>query len=70
MRMNANEDKEIIMSHHSKRQWHRRGEELLQWVARDKKRKQAKVTTLFGNIQRGSAIVSSIDIPSAEGYCD
>lgn len=50
MRMNANEDKEIIMSHHSKRQWHRRGEELLQWVDRDKKRKQAKLTTLFGNI--------------------
>ncbi len=46
----CNEEKEFILSHHSKRQWHRRGEELLQWIARDKKRKQAKMTTLLGDI--------------------
>lgn len=50
MRMNAKEDKEIIMSQHSKAQWHRRGEELLLWAARDKERKQVKLTTLFGSI--------------------
>ncbi|NOU68855.1 hypothetical protein GC096_33085 [Paenibacillus sp. LMG 31461] len=50
MNMQAKDEKEIIMSNHNKMQWHRRGEELLLWIDRDKKRKQAKITKLFGNI--------------------
>jgi hypothetical protein len=48
--MKANEEREIVMSHHTKLQWHRRAEELLHWVARDKRRMSTKQTKLLGQI--------------------
>lgn len=50
MSLNTSEESEVILSHHTDAQWHRREQELLQWTAREKQRKHAKKTTLLGHI--------------------
>lgn len=44
------EEIDIILSHHTEAQWHRREQELLQWAARDKKLKHPKKTVMLGHI--------------------
>ncbi|KRF42752.1 hypothetical protein [Paenibacillus sp. Soil787] len=50
MRLNTNEENEVILNHHTDAQWRRREQELVQWAEREKKRKHAKKTTLLGHI--------------------
>jgi hypothetical protein len=50
MSLNTPEESEVILSHHTDAQWHRREQELVQWTAREKQRKHAKKTTLLGHI--------------------
>jgi hypothetical protein len=62
MRSNMHEEKELILSHHSKRQWHRRGEELLHWTARVKKRKHAKMTALFDDFHVDTELFQALTL--------
>ncbi|MDD9268470.1 hypothetical protein ACFPES_15620 [Paenibacillus sp. GCM10023248] len=67
MRASVPDPKEITISQHTKTRWHRRGEELLQWMARDKNCKRPKRIAAFENSYVDEELVHALTLLNRKG---